>query len=105
MNKYFDKNDMFDSNSRIYEGFFADVTNAKNPWKKISDFLFLILRFLSGQTVIRCAKATAVALSLIGFVGIIGAMENGALGLGTGLLIGALLLAVEYLCLRGHHRS
>lgn len=105
MNKYFDKNDMFDSNSRIYEGYFADVTNTKNPLKKLSDLLFMILRFLSGQTVIRTVKAVAVALSLIGFVGIIGAMENGTLGLGTGLVIGALLLAIEYLCLRGRHRA
>ena len=105
MNKYFDKNDMFNSNSRIYEGYFADVTNTKNSWKRISDFLFLILRFLSGQTVIRTVKTVAIALSLIGFVGIIGAMENGTLGLGAGLLIGTLLLAIEYLCLRGRHRA
>ena len=96
---------MFNSNRRIYEGYFADVTNTKNSWKRISDFLFLILRFLSGQTVIRTVKTVAIALSLIGFVGIIGAMENGTLGLGAGLLIGTLLLAIEYLCLRGRHRA
>ena len=105
MNKYFDKNDMFNSNNRTYEGYFTDTTNTKNSWKKVSDFLFMILRFLSGQAVVRTVKAVAVALSLIGFLGIIGAMENGTLGLGTGLLIGALLLAIEYLCLRGRHRA
>ena len=105
MNKYFDRNDVINSNSRIYEGYFTDVSNTKNPLKKLSDILFLILRFLSGQTLIRTIKTVMVALSLIGFLGIIGAMENGTLGFGTGLLIGTLLLAIEYLCLRGHHRS
>ena len=96
---------MFDSNNRIYEGYFTDASNVKSPLKKLSDFLFLLLRFFSGQTVIRTVKAVMVALSLIGFIGIIGAMERGSLGLGTGLLIGALLLSVEYLCLRGRQRS
>ncbi len=99
MNKYFDKNDTFNSNSRIYEGCFTDARSAKNPLKKLSEMLFLVLHFLTGQAVVRKIKAVAVALSLIGFVGIIGAMETGSLGLGTGLLIGALLLAIEYLCL------
>lgn len=109
MNRYFEKNDIFSSNSRIFEGYFDDVTAQKSgleKWlEKLSCVLLSILVFLSSSTLVKTVKCLGVAGALVGFVGIIGAMEQGTLGLGTGLCIGGALLLVEYLCLRGSHRS
>ena len=109
MNRYFDKNDVFSSNNRIFESFFTDAPVQKTKlekWlEKLSRVLFSILVFLSSAAFVKLAKCIGVAGSLVGFVGIIGAMEQGTLGLGIGLCIGAVLLLIEYLCLRGNHRS
>ena len=41
----------------------------------------------------------------IGMIGIFGAVECGSLGIGAGFLLGMLLVAVEYLCLRTQRRK
>ncbi len=101
MNKYFDRNDVFNSNSRTYEGCFTEAKAENHIW----NFLLAALQIFSGHAFLQKIRVALVALSLIGFIGIIGAMEAGSLGTGTGLLIGALLLSVEYLCLKGRHRA
>ena len=109
MNRYFDNNGLYSSNNRIFEGYFNDVTAQKTKlekWlEKLSRVLFSILVFLSSATFVKALKCVGVAGALVGFVGIIGAMEQGTLGLGLGLCIGAALLLIEYLCIRGSHRS
>ena len=105
MNKYFEKNDNFNSNNRIYEGYFTEARNESGFGKRALDLLSLILNFLLCESFLQRAKMVLVALSLVGFIGVIGAMEAGSLGMGSGLLIGGLLLAVEYLCLKRRHRA
>ncbi|MBR3893631.1 MAG: hypothetical protein IKJ35_00635 [Clostridia bacterium] len=109
MNTYFDQNEGFNSNKRIFEAYYQE---ARKPAGKLQRALDALLSSLSSLAktetrakVIRLAKACGVAVSLIGFVGVIGAMERGTLGLGSGLLIGALLIGAEYLCLRGRRQD
>lgn len=108
MNAYYENKGSFNSNSRIFEGYFTEPERTSN-WlretlKKLVAFLYTLVRVLTDSRVCRIAKAVSVAISLIGFVGVIGAIEHGTLGLGMGLLIGAFLLGFEYLCLRGRRQ-
>ena len=105
MNKYFDKNDTFNSNSRIYEGFFTEASECKNGLHQILEMLCLILRSILESSAFRYVKVALVALSLVGLIGVIGAVEAGSLGMGSALLIGAVLVYVEYLCIRPRHRG
>ncbi len=109
MNAYYDKNEQVCSNKGIMEAYFGEAVKTVSPWDKmiggILSVLSLIIGILSGDVCRRIAKAFSVAVCLIGFVGVIGAMERGTLGLGLGLCIGMLLLVIEFLCLRPHHRK
>ncbi len=109
MNAYYEKNGSYNSNSRIFEGYFTEVEvrtgRLQQVLKKASSCVASLLRTLSDSRVCRIAKAVTVAVSLVGFVGVIGAMERGSLGLGAGLLIGAGLVGLEYLCLRGRRQA
>ncbi len=109
MNTYFEKNSDFNSNSRIFKNKFTQSAKPHGQARRSLDsFLFIIMSFLSEfpfASVLRILRVVGVAGSLIGFVGIIGAMERGSLGIGAGLLIGAILLGIEYLCLRTHKPS
>ena len=109
MNKYFDQNDIFNSNRRTYEGYFTESKKEKNAlqkWlEKIVTILSILMQTFANSSALRIIKVVAVAVSLIGFIGIIGAMEQGTLGMGTGLLIGSLLLLIEYFCLRSRHQD
>ena len=104
MNAYFDKNNEVISNKRIMEAYFADSvkvhTRTKTVWSNLSALLISLWAILSSARVCRIARASAVALSLIALIGVVGAMETGALTLWAGLLIGLALVCVEYLCLR-----
>ena len=109
MNKYFDQNDIFNSNKRTYEGYFTESKKEKNAlqkWvEKIIAILSVFAHIIAQSSALRVVKVVAVALSLVGFIGIIGAMEQGSLGMGSGLLIGSILLLVEYLCLRSRRQD
>ena len=104
MNAYFEKNETIDSNKRIIEAYFGESVKTVGAGQKllnsILSWLSVLLRVLSCTAARRIAKATAVAVTLVAFIGVIGAMETGALSLGLGLAIGTILLGVEYLCLR-----
>ncbi len=104
MNTYFENRSSITSNKRIIEAYFEEsVKPAGALSKKLDALLSLLaalLQVLTSTTACRLLKTIGVALSLVGFIGVIGAMECGKLGLGAGFLIGALLLGVEYLCLR-----
>ena len=108
MNAYFEEKEVFNSNSRIFEGYFTETEAHTGRLQRAADKLFsrvsVFARALTDSRVCRLIKAITVALSLIGFVGVIGAMERGGLGIGAGLLVGATLVALEYLCLRGRRQ-
>lgn len=108
MNAYFENNGAFNSNSRIFEGYFTESETRTSRLQRATEKLFfrmaVLTRTLTDSRVCRLVKAITVALSLIGFVGVIGAIEHGGLGMGAGLLIGATLVGLEYLCLRGRRQ-
>jgi hypothetical protein len=105
MNKYFDKNDMFSSNKRIYEGYFTDSSASKGFGSRALEILLLLLQSILESNALRYVRVALVAVSLIGLIGVIGAVEMGTLGMGSALLIGTALVLVEYLCLKGRHRA
>lgn len=99
----------YQNNGRIYSNndIFADYFNAgvrPSKMRKAADALLaalsLILAFLTVARTRVVARAIGFGLCLVGFVGIIGAMETGAISLGFGLVLGALVLGIEVLCLR-----
>ena len=104
MNAYYQKNSIVDSNNDIFEAYFLDGTARVGAWKKAADqvlsVLAAILTFLVSIPVRRALRVGGTAFSLVGMIGVIGAMESGALGLGAGLLIGLALISIEVLCLR-----
>ena len=107
MNAYFDREANFDTNKRIIEAYFTDVSTApsraERAMQAILSFLFACWKILTGEASRRIFKALSLSLSLVGLIGIIGAMERGTLSLAAGLLIGSLLVGIEYLCLRPRH--
>lgn len=105
MNKYFENNGSFNSNKRIYEGYFTEVKTGNGFGKRVVDLLLFIVNLLLSESFLHRARLAAVAASLIGLIGVVGAMEAGSLGMGSGLLIGLVLILVEYLCLKGRHRA
>ena len=108
MNRYFDEKQFFNSNNRIYEGDFTEVKREKSALQKWAEKWIAILtvwaRALSESGALSVIKAVSVAVCLVGFIGIAGAMEQGTLGMGKGLLLGGALLLIEYLCLKGKRR-
>ena len=99
----------YQNNGRIYSNndIFADYFNVgtkPSKMRKAADALLaalsLILAFLTATRTRVAARAIGFGLCLVGFVGIIGAMETGAISLGFGLVLGAAILAIEVLCLR-----
>lgn len=98
MNASYEKNGRFDSNSRIFEGYCTECAPRESA---LSNTLSSLREKAASLPLLRTLRALGTALSLVGFVGVIGAMEKGSLGLLSGLAIGALLIGVEYLCLRG----
>lgn len=108
MNTAFEKNGNFNSNNRIFEGYFEEPAKTFGTIRRgLDSFLYIIVSVitaLSSAKAIALYKVFGVACSLVGFIGVIGAVERGSLGFGAGLLIGAVLIGVEYLCLRSKRR-
>ena len=108
MNAYFENNQDFNSSSRIIEAYFNDSIIHTRSTRRVCDLLGSLLAVILSaltSTKAKCIfKALSVTVCLIGFVGIIGAMEHGTIGLGVGFLIGMLLVGVEFLCLRQRQR-
>ncbi len=104
MNRSFTEDQSFDSVFGIYEKFYGESVPAKRSGKELSAVLLarlsVLWAFLCSAAAIRLARVVGFTLSLIGTVGIVGAMERGRLSLGLGLLLAGLLFGIEYLCLR-----
>lgn len=109
MNAYYNKNEQVYSNKGIMEAYFGESVKTVSGWERalegILSVLALIASVLCSDLCRRIVKAFSVAVCLVGFVGVIGAMERGTLGLGIGILIGMSFLGIEALCLRPRHRK
>ncbi len=99
----------YQNNGRIYSNndIFADYFNVgtrHSKMRKAADAMLaalsLILTFLTAARTRVIARTVGFGLTLVGFVGIIGAMEAGTISLGLGLIFSAALLGIEVLCLR-----
>ena len=99
----------YQNNGHIYSNndIFADCFNVSarpSKMRKAVDAMLaalsLILAFLTSTRTRIVARALGFGLCLVGFVGIIGAMETGAISLGFGLILGGAILGIELLCLR-----
>ena len=103
MNISYQNNGQVYSNNDIFADYF-NVGARPNKMRKAVDALLaalsLILAFLTATRTRTVARVTGFGLCLVGFVGVIGAMETGAISLGLGLVLGAALLGIEVLCLR-----
>ena len=91
------------SNNDIFADYF-NVGARPSKMRKAADALLaalsLILTFLTAARTRVVARALGFGLGLVGFVGVIGAMEAGAISLGFGLVLGGAILGIELLCLR-----
>ena len=103
MNISYQNNERVYSNNDIFADYF-NVGTRPSKMRKAADALLaalsLILAFLTAARTRVVARVIGFGLCLVGFVGVIGAMETGAISLGFGLILGAALLGIEVLCLR-----
>ena len=99
----------YQNSRRIYSNndIFADYFNVgarHSKMRKAADAMLaalsLILAFLTAARTRVAVRAIGFGLCLVGFIGIIGAMETGAISLGFGLILGGAILSIELLCLR-----
>lgn len=103
MNISYQQNSNIYSNNDIFDAYFnagARPSKMRKAADAVLAALSLILAFLTAARTVAVARAVGFGLCLVGFVGIIGAMETGAISLGLGLVLGAIMLGVEVLCLR-----
>ena len=104
MNAYYQQKGRINSNNDIFEAYFMEGNVRISFWKRLADqllaILSILLTFAVSAPVRRFLRVSGTALSLIGMVGTIGAVECGAIGLGMGVLIGLALVGIELLCLR-----
>lgn len=103
MNVPYQNNSGVYSNNDIFADYFQ-VGTKTSKMRKAADALLAalscILTFLTAARTRTLARAFGFGLCLVGFVGLIGAMEVGSVSLGLGLVLGAALLGIELLCLR-----
>lgn len=104
MNKYFETNDRFNSNKRIFDAYYEEaersVGGIRGALDSVLYLLSVILSAVLCERVRRIARALAICICFVGFVGVIGAIDHGSISLGTGLLIALALLAIELLCFK-----
>ncbi|MBE6699887.1 MAG: hypothetical protein E7584_06595 [Ruminococcaceae bacterium] len=103
MNISYQNNERVYSNNDIFGDYF-NVGTRHSKMRKAADAMLaalsLILTFLTAARTRVVARALGFGICLVGFVGIIGAMETGAISLGFGLILGGAILGIELLCLR-----
>lgn len=106
MDIFYQQNSKIHSNNDIFEVYFEESVMRAGTLRRMLDrmlaFFSHMLLSLTSARAKAIFRVGGVAVSLVGMVGVIGAMESGAVSLLGGVLIGALLIGVEYLCLRRH---
>ena len=102
MNISYQNNERIYSNNDIFGDYFnvgARPSKIRKAAEAMLAALSLIFTFLTAARTRVVARALGFGLCLVGFVGIIGAMETGAISLGFGLVLGGAILGIELLCL------
>ena len=103
MNKYYDNNDQYISNKRIFEAYFTEIKREPSAFQKALRGALCLLASLAALIVAGkergTFKAVSLALCLLGMIGLIGAMESGSISMLGGIGIALILLAIEYFCL------
>ena len=102
MNAYFDKNQVANSNSRIFNAYYGTQAKSTSGLIDRARKLQKALRAMANSRTLRIAKAVTFSVVLVAFLGIVGAMDRGTLGMGAGLALCTFLLGVEALCLCPH---
>lgn len=104
MNAYYHRNPTNNSNNEIFKELLLGSESTAPTWKRHVDNLLSLLAamvaILTGSVARRMFRVFSFTAILFAFIALIGAVEAGVLGLGTGFLIGLPLLGIEYLCLR-----
>ena len=104
MNKTYEISNRFDSNNGIYEAFYEEVVvpaySTPKTLLNISEKAKKLYKILTAATAKRLAMTAAVAISLLGIVGIAGGIQQGNISLLGGLAVAALCIGVEYCCLK-----
>jgi hypothetical protein len=100
MNRCFDNNQGFNSNSRIFNAYYINANNTESAVSEQSKKLAKMQNSKLLKSVLRVAKPVVFSLALVGMVGVAGAIEAGSLDLGVGVAISLALFGIEYLCLR-----
>ena len=105
MNRYFDKNQAFNSNSRIFNAYYTNPKASKQSSSVMESLRAKLLAARQSKrvrTALRIAKPIVFTAALVSVLGVAAAIEAGSLGLGSGLALSALLLAVDVFCLCSH---
>lgn len=109
MNKTYEISRGICSGTGIYDAFYEQIAapafKRKNRSYKWIEGIKSIHQTLTGATAIRLAKVMGATLSLLGIVGIAGGIQQNRISLLGGLAVAALLLASEFLCLKGLERN
>jgi len=104
MNKAYDVSRDVCSNTGIYDAFYAQIAapvfERRNTFYKWLNRAKSICQAFTGATAKRLARVTGATLSLIGIMGIAGGIQQNRISLLGGLAVAAILLAVEFICLR-----
>ncbi len=107
MNKDYSENRNFVSvngiMSAFYEEIVCDAETRRSGLEKLLSTVRNAWKILSGARAKALAKVLAAVMSLIGLVGVVGAMELGSISLPAGTLLGLLLILAEYFCIRHKH--
>ena len=106
MNRYYEKESTFNSNSRIFKAYYQEADLCNRPrfgaLRRGVKQLREMLQTVVSTRALRIVKSIVFSVLFLGFLGVAGAIEQGSLGIGTGLLLSAILLVAEYFLLRAH---
>jgi len=104
MNRYFDKTDRFNSNSRIFEAYYTEAAQGiKQTYNTRRSLLSHLSEKLASKKIaraLRIVKPIVFTSGLLSILCVAGAVESGSLGIGAGCLLSLLILGIEYLVLR-----
>ena len=100
MNKYYVSNEQFNSNKRIFEAYYTETEVKPGFGKKAFEFFLTMFSILTCERARTLVHAIVISLSLIGLIGIVGAMENGTISMGAGILAALVLIGIEILSLK-----
>ena len=107
MNKDYSANRSIISNNGIMTAFYEEIVGAaetrRGGFEKLLSAARNAWKILTGARARVLARVLAAVMSLIGLVGVVGAMELGNISLTAGTLLGLLLILAEYFCIRSKH--